>query len=163
MKTIFIAGGCFWGVQAYYDKLKGIDKTFVGYANGNISNPTYQQVKSHEATHSETVKIIYDETIISLEKILEHFLRIIDPYEVNHQGEDYGIQYRTGVYYESEKDKEIIERYFNSIEKEKDFAIEVLRLANFYDAEEYHQKYLYKNPSGYCHVNFSLIKDNERK
>ena len=137
MKTIFIAGGCFWGVQAYYDKLKGIDKTFVGYANGNISNPTYQQVKSHEATHSETVKIIYDETIISLEKILEHFLRIIDPYEVNHQGEDYGIQYRTGVYYESEKDKENLKKVGEQAYKDLYITWEevVEKLSNIYDEE----------------------------
>ena len=163
MKIIYLAGGCFWGVQAYYDKLNGIIETIVGYANGNISNPKYEQVKSHEATHAETVKVIYDENVISLTKILEHFLRFVDPYELNHQGEDYGIQYRSGVYYTYENELKLIKDYFNQIDKENKFKIEVLPLENFYDAETYHQKYLDKNPGGYCHVNLSLLKDNERK
>ena len=163
MKTIYLAGGCFWGVQAYYDRLKGVIDTTVGYANGNIDNPKYEQVKSHEATHSETVKVIYDEKIISLVNLLEHFLRIVDPYELNHQGEDYGIQYRSGVYSTDENELILIKDYFNKIDTEAKFKIEILPLDNFYDAETYHQKYLDKNPGGYCHVNLSLIKNNERK
>lgn len=162
-KIIYIAGGCFWGVQAYFDRLKGVIETKVGYANGNIKNPTYQQVKSHEANHSETVFIKYDDKIISLTDILNHFLRFVDPYSINSQGEDEGIQYRSGVYYETLNDKIIIEQYFNQIDKEHKFKIEVLPLNNFYDAELYHQDYLIKNPGGYCHVNLSLIKDNEKK
>ena len=102
MKIIYVAGGCFWGVEAYYKKLKGIIDTECGYANGNSVNPSYEDLKNHIATHAETVKIVYDENVISLTKILEHFLRIVDPYEINHQGEDYGIQYRTAIYYVNE-------------------------------------------------------------
>ena len=111
-KVIYLAGGCFWGVEGYFKRLKGVIDTTVGYANGNIKNPTYTQVKTHIATHAETVKITYDDTIISLTKLLEHFLRIINPYELNHQGEDFGIQYRTGIYYLSHYDEKIISFLF---------------------------------------------------
>ena len=163
MKVIYVAGGCFWGVEAYYKKLKGIIDTECGYANGNIENPSYEDLKKHIATHAETVKVVYDETIISLIKILEHFLRIVDPYEVNHQGEDFGVQYRTAIYYLNEDDEKIINNYFNSIEKSKPFAIQVEKLEAFYDPESYHQDYLDNNPNGYCHINFNLIRDDERK
>ena len=112
---IYLAGGCFWGMEGYFKKIKGVISTTVGYANGNIVNPSYEQVKSHEASHAETVKIIYDENEISLTKLLEHFLRVIDPYAINHQGEDYGMQYRTGVYYTNIKDHQIIKVFFLSL------------------------------------------------
>jgi len=161
-KIIYIAGGCFWGVEEYYKRLKGIINTTVGYANGNTSNPTYEDVKHHFASHAECLKLEYDEGIISLEKILEHFLRFVDPYSIDKQGEDVGHQYRSGIYYTDLLDKDIIINYFNN-NLDKDYKIEILPLDNFYDAEEYHQDYLEKNPSGYCHVNLNLIKKNEMK
>ncbi len=161
-KIIYIAGGCFWGVEEYYKRLKGIINTTVGYANGNTSNPTYEEVKHHLASHAECLKLEYDECIISLEKILEHFLRFVDPYSIDKQGEDLGHQYRSGIYYTDLLDKDIIINYFNN-NLDKDYKIEILPLDNFYDAEEYHQDYLEKNPSGYCHVNLNLIKKNEMK
>ena len=120
---IYLAGGCFWGMEGYFKKIKGVISTTVGYANGNIVNPSYEQVKSHEASHAETVKIIYDENEISLTKLLEHFLRVIDPYAINHQGEDYGMQYRTGVYYTNIKDHQIIKDYFVSTQGRRPFVI----------------------------------------
>ncbi len=161
-KIIYIAGGCFWGVEEYYKRLKGIINTTVGYANGNTSNPTYEEVKHHLASHAECLKLEYDSDIISLEKILEHFLRFVDPYSIDKQGEDLGHQYRSGIYYTDLLDKDIIINYFNN-NLDKDYKIEILPLDNFYDAEEYHQDYLEKNPSGYCHVNLNLIKKNEMK
>ena len=161
-KTIYIAGGCFWGVEHYYSLLKGIINVKSGYANGDIANPSYEQVKHHEASHAETVEVIYDPAIISLEKILEHFLRFVEPYSLDKQGEDVGHQYRSGVYYVDKDDETIIKNYLNS-HLEQGYMIEVLPLANFYDAEEYHQEYLYKNPTGYCHINMHLIKDEEKK
>ena len=162
MKTIYIAGGCFWGVEAYYRQLKGVISTIVGYANGNKENPTYEEVKQHLANHAETLKVEYDESIISLEKLLEHFLRFVDPYSVDKQGEDIGHQYRSGVYYIDEEDEEIIRNYFDK-KLSINYKIEILPLINFYTAEEYHQQYLFKNPHGYCHVNLNLIRDDERK
>ena len=161
-KEIYIAGGCFWGVEAYYKSLKGVLDTEVGYANGNTKNPTYEDVKHHIANHAETLKLIYDDEIISLEKILEHFLRFVDPYSVDKQGGDIGHQYRSGIYYLDEKEKDIIKKYFDN-NLEADYKIEILPLNNFYNAEEYHQDYLDKNPYGYCHVNLKLIKKEEHK
>ena len=161
-KVIYLAGGCFWGVQEYYSRLKGVISTISGYANGNKSNPTYQEVKSQIYHHVETVKVVYDDSQISLEKLLNHYLRFVDPYSLNKQGEDEGVQYRAGVYFVDEKDLLIINNYFKSHLK-PGYLIEVLPLSSFYDAEEYHQDYLKKNVNGYCHVNLNLIKENEKK
>lgn len=165
MKEIYIAGGCFWGVQAYFNLVKGIDFTQVGYANGNIENPKYEDLTSHKATHAETLFIIYDEKTISLQQILIHMLRFVDPVSIDRQGGDVGHQYRTGIYYTDEGDEPKIRELFRGIEKKNNvkFAIEVEPLKNFYPAEEYHQNYLVKNPHGYCHVNLNLIKEDEKK
>ena len=133
-----------------------------GYANGSKVNPTYQEVRSGEYLHAETVKIIYDDSIISLEKLLEHFLRFIDPYSLNQQGEDKGVQYRSGVYYTDEGDKKVIKEFLDKRLK-PNYMIEILPLENFYNAEEYHQDYLKKNVNGYCHINLNIIKDEEKK
>ncbi len=161
-KVIYIAGGCFWGVDEYYSRLKGVLNTISGYANGKKENPSYQEVKSQIYNHVETVKIIYDNSLISLEQLLEHYLRFVDPYSLNKQGEDEGVQYRTGVYYIDENDKQIIKGFFDK-NLEKGYLIEIKELENFYPAEEYHQDYLKKNVNGYCHINLNLIKNNEKK
>ena len=161
-KIIYLAGGCFWGVEAYYQQLKGVLNTAVGYANGNIKNPSYQDLLQGIATHAETVKIEYDSLIITLEQLLEHFLRFVNPYSLNRQGNDIGIQYRSGVYFTSADDKLIIQNYFQS-RLDDTHKIEVTTLIDFYLAEEYHQNYLIKNPNGYCHVNLNLINDDEKK
>lgn len=165
MKQIVIAGGCFWGVEAYYAQLKGMIDTQVGYANGTINNPSYKQVKAGDTGYVEVVKLNYDENIIPLEKILEHLFRFIDPTSLNKQGEDEGTQYRTGVYYEDELDMEKTLAYFTLRQTDYDqpIVVEVKRLENFFTAEEYHQKYLDKNPTGYCHVNFGVIRPEEKK
>lgn len=161
-KIIYLAGGCFWGVQEYFSRLKGVLETSSGYANGKTENPTYQEVKSQITGHAETVKITYDDQIISLTKLLEHFLRFVDPYSLNKQGEDEGIQYRSGVYSENEDDLLIAKEYFDT-HLNKGYKIEILPLKNFYLAEEYHQDYLKKKPEGYCHVNLNLIRNEEKK
>ena len=162
MKKIYFAGGCFWGVQKYFSLAKGVEITTVGYANGTLDNPTYKDLKSGNDDASETVEIIYDENVISLNKLLELLLRVINPYSVNKQGEDEGIQYRTGVYYLDKNDENIIKDYFAK-NLNPDYKVEVLPLRKFYLAEEYHQDYLNKNPNGYCHINMAKLKDDERK
>ena len=162
MKIIYFAGGCFWGVEKYFSLAKGVLSTTVGYANGTKDSPSYLDLKSGFDDASETVKIEYDENIISLEKLLELYLRVVDPFSINKQGEDEGIQYRTGIYYLNSIDKEKTLKYFESIGL-KDYKIEVLPLKKFFLAEEYHQKYLDKNPTGYCHINMAKLKDDERK
>lgn len=165
MKRIVLAGGCFWGVEAYYKRLKGVINTNVGYTNGNIENPTYQDLLSGRATHAEAIEIYYDEKIISLENILEHMFRFIDPTSLNKQGGDVGIQYRTGIYYRELEDKVIIDEFIKKMNDKYNnrVVVEVLKEAGFYLAEEYHQDYLDVNPDGYCHVDLSLIRDEEKK
>ena len=162
MKTIYFAGGCFWGVEKYFSLAKGVISTCVGYTNGTKNNPSYHDLKSGLDDASETVKIDYDENVVSLEKLIELYLRVVDPYSKNKQGEDEGIQYRTGIYYLSNEDKQIVESYFNKIGLKKHM-IEILPLHKFFLAEEYHQDYLTKNPNGYCHVNMAKLKPEERK
>ena len=161
-KKIYIAGGCFWGVNEYYSRLKGVLSVLSGYANGTKDNPTYQEVKSHQFHHVETVEIVYDDSLISLETILLHFLRFVDPYSINKQGKDEGTQYRSGVYYTDLLDAITAREAINSRVGINN-KIEVKKLNNFFKAEEYHQDYLKKNPTGYCHVNLDLIKDEEKK
>jgi methionine-S-sulfoxide reductase len=165
MKTIYLAGGCFWGVEAYFKKLKGVTDSQVGYANGNYANPTYEEVCDEKATHAEAVKVVFNEKQISLEKLLEHLFRIIDPTSVNKQGHDEGIQYRTGVYFESKEDEAVAKKYVQLRQKDyrKTIALEIQPLRGFYDAETYHQDYLDKNPNGYCHVDFRLLRPEEKK
>lgn len=156
-KTIYLGGGCFWGLQAYFKKIDGIVKTVSGYANGSSDNPSYEDV-CHNSGHVETVAVTYDDAKISLDHVLQYFLRVVDPYSVNKQGGDTGIQYRSGVYYTDEADKAVIEKTFKraeSLRGGKPFAIEVLPLDQFFTAEEYHQDYLDKNPDGYCHIPLS--------
>ena len=162
MKTIYLAGGCFWGVEHYFSLAKGIIETEVGYANGTKDHPRYEDLKHGLDDASETVKIIYDEKLISLEKILELYLRVVDPYSINKQGEDEGVQYRTGIYYIDDSDETIIKNYFARVLK-PDYKIEVKSLNKFFKAEEYHQDYLNKNPTGYCHINMAKLKPEERK
>jgi len=157
MKTIIVAGGCFWGVEAYMSKINGIIETKVGYANGKKQDPTYDEVCLGETGHAEACLITYNEAIISLEKILNKFWGIIDPTVLNMQGPDIGHQYRSGIYYNDKKDLEIILRTKNEVQSKYDKSIvtEILPLSCFYDAEDYHQKYLQKNPGGYCHINLN--------
>ncbi|MEG6523580.1 peptide-methionine (R)-S-oxide reductase MsrB [Desulfotomaculum sp. 1211_IL3151] len=154
MKEIYLAGGCFWGIEKYLSLITGIISTEVGYANGNTENPSYEDVCHKNTGHAETVKVVYNPDEVSLEFILKLFYQAIDPLAKNRQGNDIGIQYRSGIYYSDELDKEIISNSLQELQKnyEKPLAIEVFKLANYYPAEEYHQKYLDKNPGGYCHI-----------
>lgn len=154
-KTIYLAGGCFWGVEAYFSRVPGVVETTVGYANGSIENPTYEDVCTGTTGFTETVKVLFDATIISVEELVLHFFRIIDPYSLNKQGNDVGTQYRSGIYYDDYSLVEPIKKVMNYLDKEKKFVVELLALKNFYEGEEYHQDYLEKNPRGYCHIDVS--------
>lgn len=156
---IYLAGGCFWGVEGYFKKVPGVIDTSVGYANGKTDKTDYNSV--NKTDHSETVKIIYDEDQVTLQELLEHYFRIIDPTSINKQGNDVGRQYRTGIYYTDENDKLIIDEIIRQKQKLYDnkIAIEVQPLRNFILAEDYHQDYLDKNPGGYCHINLALAED----
>ena len=165
IKEIYLAGGCFWGVEKYFSLLKGVLFTEVGYANGNINNPTYQMLIDGSATHAETVYLKYDENVITLKELLDHFFRFVNPHSRFRQGNDIGKQYRSGIYYTDLSDQEIVDNYLKDLELKTNKKVwtESLPLSNYFKAELYHQDYLSKNPNGYCHVDLSLLKDEERK
>lgn len=154
VKEIYLAGGCFWGTEKYLSLIKGVIKTEAGYANGNTDSPTYDDVCYRNTGHAETVKVLYDPKQIRLEFLLNLFYDTIDPTSINRQGGDKGLQYRTGIYYIDESDKEVIQNSIGELQKKyrNPIAIEVLPLKNFTAAEGYHQRYLDKNPGGYCHI-----------
>ncbi len=163
MAEIYLAGGCFWGMQKYISSLYGVMKTEAGYANGPTVSPTYEQVCQNSG-HAETVRVEYDPQKISLAFLLRLYFDAIDPAAVNHQGGDSGIQYRTGIYYTDEADLPVIrsERERVQAALSAPVAVEVLPLKNFYPAEEFHQNYLDKNPEGYCHISYAKIKKAAR-
>ena len=153
MKEIYLAGGCFWGMQKFIDQFEGVVSTEVGYANGPDKAPSYEEV-CRDSGHAETVKVIYDESRISLKELLNFYFMVIDPLSVNRQGHDEGIQYRTGIYYTDECVLPEIRAVYDAEEQKAGapLAVGLEPLRNFFSAEEYHQKYLEKNPGGYCHI-----------
>ena len=162
-QVIYLAGGCFWGVEAFISRLKGVNSTEVGYANGRDLAPTYEKVCTGKTGHAETVKATYNPKIISLEEILENFFKIIDPYSRNRQGADIGTQYRTGIYWQEDSQRDIVINFLREKQKvsAKRIVVEAHAISSFYPAEAYHQKYLERNPQGYCHVDLNLIDDEE--
>ncbi|MBQ9160343.1 MAG: peptide-methionine (S)-S-oxide reductase MsrA [Methanobrevibacter sp.] len=162
-QVIYLAGGCFWGVEAFISRLKGVNQTEVGYANGIDLAPTYEKVCTGKTGHAETVKVTYNPEIISLEDILENFFKIIDPHSKNRQGADVGTQYRTGIYWQEDSQKSVVLKFLRlkQAEASKKIAVEAHAINSFYPAEDYHQKYLERNPQGYCHVDLNLIDDEE--
>lgn len=156
-KTIYLAGGCFWGVEAYFSTLDGVLDTTVGYANGDNKKyplPTYEYVCNGETGYAETVEIVYDSTILDLESLLGHFFSIIDPTTLNCQANDIGTQYRSGIFYTDDEDLPIIKKVTEQqqVLYPNPIVTEVERLRNFYPAEDYHQDYLKYHPQGYCHI-----------
>ena len=161
LQEIWLAGGCFWGLEAYMVRVYGVYDVISGYANGNKDNPTYEEVCSGTTGFAETVQVLYDPERIDLENLLRNFLKVIDPTTANRQGNDKGTQYRSGIYYKNVDDKIIIDDMVQDEQKKYQDKIktEVLPLVNFFIAEDYHQRYLEKNPNGYCHIDFSSLED----
>ena len=161
LREIYLAGGCFWGVEAYMARIYGVYDVTSGYANGNTENPTYEEVSYEHTGHAETVHVLYDPQRIALEDLLGYYFKIIDPTSSNRQGNDQGEQYRTGIYYVEEDDLPVIEKVFKEEQKKytEPMVTEVEPLKNFTLAEEYHQDYLEKNPDGYCHIDFENLGD----
>lgn len=161
LATIYLAGGCFWGIEAYMERIYGVFDAVSGYANGNTENPSYEDVSYGNSGHAEAVEVTYDPDRVSLSSLLEYFFKVVDPTSLNKQGNDRGKQYRSGIYFTDEADKMIIEEAMNKEQKkyDKKIVVEVENLKNFYPAEDYHQDYLKKNPGGYCHID--LAEANE--
>ena len=159
-KEIYLAGGCFWGTEHYFKLIEGVVETEVGFANGHTANPTYKEVYTDTTGYVETVYVKYNPDVVSLEFLLQMFFKAIDPTSLNKQGHDEGTRYRTGIYYTDSEDLPVIEKVFAEEQKnyQQPLVVEKLPLENFYTAEEYHQDYLDKNPTGYCHLPQSLFE-----
>ena len=159
LKEIYLAGGCFWGTEHFFKQIAGVVDTETGFANGHTDKPTYEQVYTDTTGYAETVRVVYNPTIVSLEFLFRMFFVAIDPTSLNKQGHDKGTRYRTGVYYVDENDRAIIDKVF--AEEQTKYAqplvVEREPLTSFYPADEYHQDYLDKHPDGYCHLPKALF------
>ena len=164
IKTIYFAGGCFWGTEHYLRQFDGVLETVAGYANGNIPDPSYEEVYTDTTGYVECVKVTYDPEIITLLPLCRLFFRSIDPHMINRQGNDIGTRYRTGIYWSDKEDKADIEMIFNEMQNRYPLPIVVEKkpLECFYPAEDYHQDYLIRNPEGYCHLSPTIIKAARR-
>ena len=142
-KEIYFAGGCFWGTEHFFKQINGVTATQVGYANGNIENPTYEQVYTDSTGFAEVVKVAYDPKVVSLEILLDLFFKTIDPTSLNQQGEDIGTRYRTGIYWVNSEDEKVVKEALSELQRnyEKPLVVENEPLKNFYSGEEYHQDY----------------------
>ena len=161
MKTIYLAGGCYWGIEHYFKQVYGVTETEVGFANGNTENPTYEEVYTDKTGFAETVRVSFDEQKANMEFILHMFFKAIDPTSMNQQGEDVGTRYRTGIYFTDAKDLPVIKKVFAEQQQKVDapIVVEIEPLHNFYPASEFHQDYLDKHSDGYCHLPLSLFKE----
>ncbi len=156
VKTIYVAGGCFWGLEKYIGLVNGVVATEVGYANGAKASATY----GDGSGYAEAVKVVYDPTVAPLPFLLDLFYDAIEPTSVNRQGNDVGTEYRTGIYYTDPADKAVIEQSLAELQKKytQPVAVESGPLTNYTRAEDYHQEYLKKNPGGYCHIPEKLFE-----
>lgn len=158
LQEIWLAGGCFWGVEAYFARVYGVADAVSGYANGPTPRPSYKEV-TRGSGHAETVLVRYDPERVSLEKLLTLFFKIIDPTSLNRQGNDRGAQYRTGIYYKNPADLAVAQAAMKAEQArwKEPVVTELQPLRQFAPAEDYHQDYLEKNPDGYCHTDFSSL------
>ena len=155
LQTITLGGGCFWCTEAVFVKVRGVIDVESGYSNGQVEQPSYEQVCTGRTGSNEVVKLTYDPANITLREILEIFFVIHDPTTLNRQGNDAGTQYRSGIYYSTPDQKEVADEMIRQMSQDKLFGrpivTEVLALANYWPAEDYHQDYFEKNPyQGYC-------------
>ena len=160
LDTVYLAGGCFWGMQAFFEEVDGVVSTEVGYANGTLGRqPSYEEVCTGETGFAETLQVVYDAGRVPLSFILERYFTVINPTTLNRQGADQGTQYRTGIYYTKEEQRPIIEKALTSLQQAyaDPIVVECKPLDNYYPAEQYHQEYLRKNPGGYCHIGRTQI------
>ena len=151
-QTIVLGGGCFWGVQAVFQHVKGVVSATSGYAGGSVSSPNYMQVSTGSTGHAEVVKVVFDSSQVSLGQILKVFFSVVhDPTELNRQGPDVGTQYRSAVYYTSDAQRKIVDGYIGQLKQAKAFrepiVTEVAPLKAFYEAEAYHQNYYNLHPN----------------
>lgn len=156
-ETITLAGGCFWCLETAFNSVQGVINAFSGYSNGETENPSYDQVCTGNTGHAEVVQVTFDKDQLLLREVLEIFFALHDPTQVNRQGNDVGTQYRTGIYYTTEEQKQAALSIIEEIEREgiwpNPVVTEVLELENYTQAEDYHQDYFSNNPQNmYCNM-----------
>lgn len=158
-EMVVVAGGCFWGTEHLMKQIPGVVAATAGYANSKVCAPTYSQVCTGHTGAAEAVEVVYDPDKVSLRHIVDIFAMSIDPVSLNRQGNDVGTQYRTGIYYTDDEQKQVAEAVLDSLRAQvkRPLAVELMPLENFYPAEDYHQDYLERTPGGYCHVNPALF------
>lgn len=158
-KALF-AAGCFWGVQHYFDQVPGVVNTTVGYTGGQTKNPTYDDVLTHTTGHAEALLVEFDPSKVSYETLTKQFFRMHDPTQLNRQGPDVGDNYRSAIFYFDDSQKSIAERVRNELAARYDQPIvtEVTKAGDFYEAEDYHQKYVEKTGRGMCYVPYAPVK-----
>lgn len=160
MKEIYFAGGCFWGTERFFSLVDGVKETEAGYANSRVADPSYREVCSGTTGAAETVRVVYDPDTVSLPFLIDLYFKTIDPTSLDRQGNDVGTQYRTGIYYTDDADRMVIDEAVERQRKRyaQPIVVEIRPLSNFYPAEDYHQRYLEKNPGGYCHITPGIMK-----
>lgn len=164
LETVYFAGGCFWGTQKFFSSLNGVVSTEVGFANGDSEQVSYKEVCTGETAHAEVVKVTFDPQIVAFVDLVHCFLATIDPTSLNKQGGDVGTQYRTGIYFPHElvnKYQPIVQKILQQEQSKykQPIVVENLVLRNYCSAENYHQDYLSKNPTGYCHLDFDKLSE----
>lgn len=158
-KALF-AAGCFWGVQYYFDQVPGVVKTTVGYSGGHTQKPSYEQVCSHTTGHAEVTLVEFDPDRVGYETLVKHFFRLHDPTQLNRQGFDVGDQYRSAIFYFDNEQKNTAENIKKEVQSKfkKPIVTEITKASEFYEAEDYHQKYTERTGRGFCHVDYAPIK-----
>jgi peptide-methionine (S)-S-oxide reductase len=168
-ETVVFAGGCFWGIQAVFQHIKGVTKTTAGFSGGNVKNPSYEDVSSGETGHAESVEVIYDPSQVTLGELLHVFFSVAhDPTELNRQGPDDGTQYRSAIFYETPDQQRIARAYVDQLTQAKAFShpivTQIVPFKAFYRAEDYHQDYALHNPgSMYIMINDAPKVSNLKK
>lgn len=164
IEIIYLAGGCYWGLEHLINEISGVIDTEAGFSGGHIKNVCYKEVAKGDTGHAETVKVEFDSLILPLDALLEEFFKIHNPTTLNQQGNDMGTQYRSTIFYISEAQKKIAQKVIKKIDDSHVWGAQIVtsleQFSAFYPAEESHQKYLIKNPSGYtCHFKRNIIFD----
>lgn len=158
-QTALFAAGCFWGTQAYFDQVPGVVSTTVGYTGGHTTNPTYEQVCTHTTGHAEACRVVFDPSVVSYRDLVRQFFRMHDPTQAGGQGPDIGDNYRSAIFYNTEAQHHIAEEVKTKLQSQfkKPIVTEITEAGEFYDAEDYHQKFFQKTGIGACHVPYAPL------
>lgn len=159
MQKAMFAAGCFWGVQYYFDQIPGVMKTSVGYSGGHTENPTYEEVCRHTTGHAEAVLIEFDSELVHYETLVKHFYRMHDPTQLNRQGPDVGDSYRSAIFYFDDAQKATAQRVRDEVQPnfKQPIVTQIEKAGQFYEAEDYHQKFAERTGRGMCHIPYSEV------